>query len=94
MNNIHKHLEFRSTLEENNNTSYLDSSIHRDTHSLQMGIYRKPTQTDTTIHFTYNSPIRTQTCSIQLLYKQNAIHTNNRSGKTTGMEHYLHYSKE
>jgi hypothetical protein len=45
-------------------------------------------------HHTFHiqSPIRTQTCSIKLLHTQNAIYTNNRSGKTTGMEHYLHHS--
>jgi hypothetical protein len=55
-NNMHKHLELKPTAEENN-ISYLDLLIHRDNHSPQMGIYRKPTQTDTTIHFTSNHPL-------------------------------------
>jgi hypothetical protein len=55
--NIHKHSEFKLTAEESNNISYLDLSIHRDNHNLQMGIYRKPTQTDTNIHFTSNHPL-------------------------------------
>jgi hypothetical protein len=49
MNNIHKHLEFKLTTEENNNINYIDLSINRNNQSLQIGIYRKPTQTDTTI---------------------------------------------
>jgi hypothetical protein len=57
LNNIHKHLEFKLTTEDDNNISYLDLSIHRANHSLQMEIYRKPTQTDTTIHFTANHPL-------------------------------------
>jgi hypothetical protein len=57
MNNIHRYLEFKLTTAENNNISYLDLSIHRDNHGLRMGIYRKPTQTGITIHFTSNHPL-------------------------------------
>jgi hypothetical protein len=57
MNNIHKHLEFKLTMEEDNNISYLDLPIHRGNHTPQMGIYRIPTQTDTTIHFTSIHPL-------------------------------------
>jgi hypothetical protein len=57
MNNIHQHLEFKLTVEENNNISYLDLLIHRDSNSLQLGIYRKPLQMDTTIHFTSSHPL-------------------------------------
>ena len=56
MNNINKYLEFKLTEEENNNINYLDLSIHRNNNNLQ-GIYRKPTQTDTTIHFTSSHPL-------------------------------------
>jgi len=57
MNNIHKYLEFKLTEEENNNINYLYLSIHRNNNNLQLRIYRKPTQTDTTIHFTSNHPL-------------------------------------
>jgi hypothetical protein len=50
MNNAHTHLEFKLTMEDDNNTSYLDLLMHRGNHNLQMEIYRKSTQTDTTIH--------------------------------------------
>ena len=69
MNNIDKHLEFKLTEEENKNRNYLDIPIHRDddddddnnnnnnnNNNLQLGIYRKPTQTDATINFTSNHP--------------------------------------
>jgi len=56
MNNIHKHLEFKITEEENNNLNYLDLTIHRHNNKLSKEIYRKPTQTDVTIHFTSNHP--------------------------------------
>jgi uncharacterized protein (UPF0297 family) len=45
MNNIHEHLEFKLTTEENNKINCLDLSIHRNNQGLQIGIYRKPTQT-------------------------------------------------
>jgi len=57
MNNIKKYLEFKLTEEENNNINYLDLSTHRNNNNPQQGIYRKPTQTDTTIHFTSNHPL-------------------------------------
>jgi len=45
MNNIHKYLEFKLTEEENKNINYRDLSIHRNNNNLQLGFYRKPTQT-------------------------------------------------
>jgi len=55
MYSIHKYLEFKLTEEENQSISYLDLSIHRN-NNLQLGIYRKPMQTGTTIHFTSDHP--------------------------------------
>jgi hypothetical protein len=40
--------------EDNNN--YLDTSIHRNNASTDICIYRKPTETGTVIHITYNHP--------------------------------------
>ena len=57
MNNIHKYVEFKLTVEENNNINYLDLTIHRHNNNLSLGIYRKPTQLDVTIHFTSNHPL-------------------------------------
>jgi hypothetical protein len=57
MNNAHTRLEFKLTMEENNNTSSLDLLMHRGNHNLQMEIYGKSTQTDTTIHYTSNYPL-------------------------------------
>jgi len=56
MNNVHKHLEFQITEEENNNINYLDLTIHRHNNKLSKEIYRKPTHTDVTMHFTSNHP--------------------------------------
>jgi hypothetical protein len=38
MNNIHKHLEFKITEEENNNINYLDITIHRHNNTLSIEI--------------------------------------------------------
>jgi hypothetical protein len=56
MNNIDKNLEFKISGEENNSISYLDLSIHRNTNSINLSIYRKPTHTDITIQFSSNHP--------------------------------------
>jgi hypothetical protein len=45
------------TTEENNNINNLDLSIHINTQNLPIGIYRKPTLTDTTTPFTSNHPL-------------------------------------
>jgi hypothetical protein len=50
MNNLHKHLQFKSTEEDNNTISFLDLLIDRNHNGLSINIYRKST-TDTTIHF-------------------------------------------
>jgi hypothetical protein len=47
-----KPLEFKAIKEENNNINYLDLFIHKHINHLCLGIYRKLTQTDTTIHVT------------------------------------------
>jgi hypothetical protein len=68
MNNIHKHLEFKLTAEGNISISYLDLSIHRSNNNnhLHMGIYRKPTQTDTAVHFTSNHPLEHKLAAYKL----------------------------
>jgi hypothetical protein len=57
MNNIDKHSEFKLLEEENNTINYLDLSIHRNTNSIDIRIYRKPTHTDATIQFSFNHPL-------------------------------------
>ena len=57
MNNVHRHLEFKMTEEVNNTTNNLDLHIHRNHDNIRLGIYRKPTQTDTAIHYTSNHPL-------------------------------------
>jgi hypothetical protein len=56
VNSIDKHLQFKATEEINNQINFLDLSIHRHNNSIELGIFRKPTNTDITIHFTSNHP--------------------------------------
>jgi hypothetical protein len=55
-NNKDKHFQFKLSTEENNLINYLDLSIYRNNSNVELGIYRKPTSTDTTIHFSSNYP--------------------------------------
>jgi hypothetical protein len=57
VNKIHLNLAFTSTQEEKNSISYIDLSISRQTQGIEIGIYRKPTTTDTTINFSSNHPM-------------------------------------
>jgi hypothetical protein len=56
-NNMDKHLEFKITTEDNSTINYLDLSIHRNNSNIDIGIYRKPTETGTIIHATSNHPL-------------------------------------
>jgi len=56
MNGVSKHLEFKTTVEDNNYNNYLDLTIYRNTNSIELGIYKKPTSADITIHYTSNHP--------------------------------------
>jgi hypothetical protein len=57
-NHYNPDLHFTSTHENNNCINYLDLTITRAAHSLQLGIYRKPTNTDTTINYNSTHPIQ------------------------------------
>ena len=50
MNNTQKYFEFKVTEEKNKTINYLDIYIHRNNYNIQLGNYRKPTQTDTFNH--------------------------------------------
>jgi hypothetical protein len=56
-NNLDKHLQFKLNAEENNSITYLDLMIYKTSNSLELGIFRKPTSTDITIHFKSNHPL-------------------------------------
>jgi hypothetical protein len=51
---IHLELQFKATDEIDNTISFLDLLITRGQNKLSINIYRKPTTTDTTIHYKFN----------------------------------------
>jgi hypothetical protein len=57
VNNMHKYLEIKLIEQENNNVTYLDLSTNGNNNNLHLGIHRKPTHTQTIIHFISNHPL-------------------------------------
>lgn len=66
-NSIHPNLTFNHTTEDNGTISFLDLSIHRSDTNITIGIYRKPTTTDTVIHNTSNHPQEHKMSAFHLL---------------------------
>jgi hypothetical protein len=56
INNIHNNIQLNPTHESDNKNNFLDLTITRETNHHSINIYRKPTTTDTTIHFLSNHP--------------------------------------
>jgi len=56
INTNDKNLEFKMTPENSNTINYLDLTLHRNSNNIELSIYRKPTSTDTTIHYKSNHP--------------------------------------
>ena len=57
VDHIHKNLRLTIRQENNNQISFLDLLITRQTHKPDIDIYRKNTSTDTTISYTSNHPM-------------------------------------
>jgi hypothetical protein len=56
--------------ESNNTVNFLDLSITRDPTHLSIGIYRKPTTTDTTINFMSNHPMEQKLTAYRFLIRR------------------------
>jgi len=56
INSLHIELQFNPSQESNGCVNFLDLTINRRTFHLELDIYRKPTATHTTIHFTSTHP--------------------------------------
>jgi len=56
INKLDRNLEFKMTTEDNNKIHYLDLTLQKNNNNIELSIYRKPTDTDTTIHFQSNHP--------------------------------------
>ena len=64
INHIDKNLSFKLTTEHKNSINFLDMTIYRKEKKLEIGIYRKETSTDTTIHYTSNHPLEQKNGSL------------------------------
>ena len=63
INQIHKDIKFNPTHETGNTINFLDLQITRNAQKLEISVYRKPTTTDTTIHYTSNHPMEHKTAA-------------------------------
>ena len=57
MNTIHPNLKFTPTHEVNRTINFLDLTITIHDSTFDINIYRKPTNTDTTINYYSNHPL-------------------------------------
>jgi hypothetical protein len=80
-------LEFKTTTEDNKCISFLDLNIHRKPNRIELVIYRKETNTDTSIDNQSNHPQEHKVAAYRGLNKQAATHSaTNTKGKGQGME--------
>jgi hypothetical protein len=63
-------IEFKPTQEENGPISYLALTINRHTDHFTVEKYRKPTNIDTTIHYTPNHPMEHKIGACRCLVKR------------------------
>jgi len=49
-------LQTKINTEDEDRIQFLDLTIHRNKHNMTINMYRKPTETDTTIHYLSNHP--------------------------------------
>jgi hypothetical protein len=68
LNSIHQNLKFNGTEDKHNQINYLDLTIRHDKKDLTVYIYRKPTMSDVTIHFTSNNPMEHKLAAYQYLF--------------------------
>ena len=90
-NSINKHLQFKMSTEENKVANYLDLSIHRNDSNIDIGIYRKPICTDTTIQFSSNHPYEQKITPFNYYTNRMItllIHPLPPNRQKTGMENY------
>jgi hypothetical protein len=69
-NNIHPNIKFTIEKEVNNTINFLDLSISKADNNLQLGIYRKPTTTDSVIHSDSCHPLEHKRAAINFLINQ------------------------
>jgi len=69
-NSFHPNLQFTKEREHNNKLNYLDITIHKTPTNMNIGVFRKPTFTDTIIPYTSNHPPQHKYADIRFLYNR------------------------
>ena len=69
-NLLHPNLQFTTETEHDNKLNYLDLIIHKTPTSMNTGIFRKTTFTDTIIPYTSNHPPQHKYAAIRFLYNR------------------------
>ena len=81
-NNHHPNLAFTNEYEENNRINFLDLTLSREKDHLEFDIYRKPTQTNTTINNKSVHPNSHKTAAFRsMLYRVYKIPLNEEKRK-------------
>jgi hypothetical protein len=71
-NTIYPDLTFNYNLECSNTMNFLDINIYRNNTSFNINTYRKPTTTDTIVHFNSNHPFEHKIAAFPILTQQDA----------------------
>ena len=69
-NSFHPNLQCTKETEHDNKLNYLDITIHKTSTSVNIGVFRKPTFTDTIIPYTSNHPPQHTYAAIRFLYNR------------------------
>jgi len=69
-NSLHPNLQFTKETELDNKLNYLDITILKTPTSVSIGVFRKPTFTDTIIPYTSNHPTQHKYAAIRFLYNR------------------------
>jgi len=67
---IHSNIQLSPKLEYNNTVNFVDLSITRNPTHLSIGIYQKPTTTDTTTNFLSNHPLEHRMAAYRFLIRR------------------------
>jgi len=87
---VHTTIQFSPTLESNNIVNFLDLSINRNPTHLSIGIYRKPTTTDTTINFLSNQLLEHRMPAYRFLIRRMLSLPLDREQQFGDWQHILH----
>ena len=90
-NCMHHNLELNATLENNDRVNFLDLSIIREASQLEIGFFRKPTTTDTTISYLYIHPSEQKLAAYRYYMERifNLPHYNDRQRNEWQTIHYI-----